>query len=58
MIQKYREFSDGLTSNLLFKFDKNGNLISEHFERSDGVTGITNYIYDQKGKRIKANCKV
>ncbi len=57
MIQKYREFSDGITSNLLYKYDKQDNLISEHFERSDGVTGTTNYIYDETGKLISTDCK-
>lgn len=55
-IQKYREFSDGITSKLLYKYDENGKLISESFERSDGVTGTTNYIYNESGKLIRADC--
>jgi len=57
MIQKYREFSDGLTSNLLYQYDEKGKLISEKFDKSDGVTGTTNYIYDQTGEQVKADCQ-
>lgn len=57
LIQKYREFSDGITSNLIYTYNESGNLISEYFERSDGVTGTTNYSYDQTGKQMKADCQ-
>lgn len=57
VIQKYREFSDGITSNLIYKYDDNENMISENFERSDGVTGTTEYTYDKAGKLAEADCK-
>ena len=57
LIQKYREFSDGLISNIDFKYNENQLLISEHFKRSDGVKGETFYEYDENGKKIKSICK-
>jgi hypothetical protein len=57
MIQKYREFSDKVTSNLIYKFDEKGNLINEFFKRSDGVKGTVVYKYDSTGKLLKAECK-
>jgi hypothetical protein len=57
MIRKYREFSDGMTTNLIYKYDENGYLTGEYFERSDGVTGTTKYIYNNTGEPVKAECK-
>jgi hypothetical protein len=57
LIQKYREFSDGLISNIDFKYDENNLLKSEHFQRSDNVKGDVYYEYDKDGKKLKSICK-
>ena len=57
LLQKYREFSDSLISNIDFKYNEDQLLISEHFERSDGVKGKTFYEYDENGKKRKSICK-
>lgn len=56
-IRKYREFSDGLTSEQTFAYDEKGSLINETFERSDGRKGFTSYIYNEKGNLVKAECQ-
>ena len=58
LIQKYREFSDGITSNLAYQYDENNNLINEVFERSDGVKGTVTYKYENNGKRFNASCNI
>ncbi|PIZ67698.1 MAG: hypothetical protein COY19_05110 [Candidatus Marinimicrobia bacterium CG_4_10_14_0_2_um_filter_48_9] len=45
-IQKYREFSDGLTSSNDYEYDAAGRMMVERFSRSDGRTGTTWYEYD------------
>ena len=45
-IQKYREFSDGLTSSNDYEYDDQGRLTVERFARSDGRNGTTWYEYD------------
>jgi len=57
LIQKYREFSDGLISNIDFKYDDHNVLLSEHFERSDSVKGDVFYEYDENRKKLKNICK-
>jgi hypothetical protein len=56
LINKYREFSDGLTSNQLYEYDDKGNLIRENFQRSDSVFGTTTNEYDKNGRLTKAKC--
>jgi hypothetical protein len=57
MIWKYREFSDGLTSSVVYEYDADGHLTREDFSRSDGTTGTTRYYYDENGIRTKAECE-
>ena len=57
LVRKYREFSDSLTSNLIYKYENHGKLVSEFFTRSDGVNGEVHYSYDNNGKLIEADCK-
>ena len=45
-VQKYREFSDGLTSSNDYQYDDRGRLAVERFSRSDGRDGTTWYEYD------------
>ena len=56
LIEKYREFSDGLTSQQLYEYDDHANLIEETFQRSDGVSGTTTYEYDKSGRVVHADC--
>ena len=49
LISAFRDFSDSLTSLELFDYDSLDRKISEHFYRSDGVTGSTSYRYAGKG---------
>jgi hypothetical protein len=56
-IRKYREFSDGLTSDQHFFYDEAGRLAGEDFSRSDGVAGKTEYEYNAQGRCIKALCR-
>ena len=56
LINKYREFSDTLTSNQFYEYDDNGNLIKEIFQRSDGVSGIATYEYYKNSRLISADC--
>ncbi len=56
-IKKYREFSDGLTSDQNFYYDTAGMLVGQDFSRSDGVTGNTRYEYDDKGQSTAARCQ-
>lgn len=55
-VRKYREFSDGLTSENQYRYDTAGNLVRESFERSDGVQGEASYVCDTDGKRLSADC--
>ncbi len=55
--RKYREFSDGITSDQHFYFDENGLLTRQDFLRSDGVTGETSYKYDDQNVCTAASCK-
>ena len=56
LINKYREFSDGLTSQQFYEYDNRSNLVKETFQRSDDVSGVTTYGYDKDGKLIHADC--
>ena len=55
--KKYREFSDGITSEQQFYYDVKGLLTGQNFTRSDGVTGETAYQYDDQKMCIAASCK-
>ena len=55
--RKYREFSDGITSDQHFYYDANGLLTGEDFSRSDKVTGETAYEYNDQNVCITAICK-
>jgi hypothetical protein len=55
-VQKYREFSDGLTSTETYGCDAAGRRISELFRRADGVTGTATYVRDPDGRLIEAVC--
>ncbi|MBN2007869.1 hypothetical protein JW960_00830 [candidate division KSB1 bacterium] len=56
VIRKYREFSDSITTTQTFEYDPHNNLLSETFERSDGIHGNSTYTYDDNGIIMKANC--
>jgi hypothetical protein len=56
VIEKYREFSDGITSTERYKYDVNGNMIAEDFQRSDSVSGTATYAYDDSGRVKNAHC--
>ena len=45
LVSAFRDFSDGITSCESFYYDKSGNKISEHFYRSDSVSGSASYTY-------------
>jgi hypothetical protein len=55
--RKYREFSDGITSDQHFYYDASGCLTRQVFSRSDGMTGETAYEYDDQHVCIRARCK-
>jgi hypothetical protein len=55
--RKYREFSDGITSDQHFYYDANGLLTGQDFSRSDSIEGRTDYEYDEQGRCIAARCK-
>jgi len=48
--EKYREFSDGLTSRETYEYDSSGRRIRERFSRSDGVSGEAEFQWDDKGR--------
>ena len=57
LVKKYREFSDSLTSSLIYHYNESGLRIGETFERSDGVTGHVKYEHDDHGKVRTAHCE-
>jgi len=56
LIRKYREFSDSLTSEEIFQYNKHGQLINEQFSRSDGISGTAKHLVDEHGNPIKSIC--
>lgn len=56
LLEKYREFSDGLISSLKYGYNKNGQKISETFTRSDGISGTSTFDYNATGNLEKVNC--
>lgn len=57
MIQKSREFSDGIRSVQHFEYGSDGKLVSEDFSCPDSVTGLVNYHYGPEGKLQSADCR-
>lgn len=57
MVEKYREFSDGLVSTQRFKYDAGGRVMKESFGRSDGITGFADFRWDEGGRLVSADCK-
>ena len=55
--RKYREYSDGTTSDQHFYYDAKGYIIRQEFSRSDGVMGETAYEYDDQDVCRAASCK-
>jgi len=56
MVEKYREFSDGLTSADTYQYDEAGHLLKETFLRSDGVGGYAHYRWNGEGLPVEAEC--
>ncbi len=57
MVEKYREFSDGLVSTQRFEHDEAGRVTKESFERSDGVSGYADFTWDESGRLLSADCR-
>lgn len=57
MVEKYREFSDGLTSTQHFEYDAAGHVSKESFERSDGIGGYADFTWDESGRLSSADCR-
>jgi YD repeat-containing protein len=55
-IEKYREFSDSLTSTQRYEYDPEGHLVLERFDRSDGVSGTARFSYNPLGRLVAADC--
>jgi hypothetical protein len=49
-IEKYRIFSDGLTSTERYEYDDEGRRIAEHFQRSDGKSGNARFLWDERAR--------
>ena len=56
MVEKYREFSDGLTSTDTYEYDAAGHRVKEIFMRSDGVGGYAVYHWSERGVLLEAEC--
>ncbi len=57
IIEKYREFSDSITSTETFEYDSDNYLLSEKFVRSDGFVYSIGYENDTEGRVVKAYFK-
>lgn len=57
LTEKYREFSDSVTSSVKYTYNKKGWKIAVDFSRSDGVTGKTVFEYKPNGVLHKIRCK-
>jgi YD repeat-containing protein len=53
-VEKYREFSDGLTSTEKYEVDSGGRCTAEFFERSDGRKGTARFTWDDNGHLVLA----
>jgi len=56
LLEKYREFSDGITSSVIYRYNEQGNKVSEKFSRSDGVSGESVFKYNKDGVLEKIHC--
>jgi hypothetical protein len=56
LVEKYREFSDSLTSSVKYTYNKKGWKIAEDFTRSDGISGKSVFEYNKKGALQKIVC--
>ena len=56
LIEKYREFSDSMTSSLKYEYDTEGKKIAEIFSRSDGRAGKSVFKYSGSGRLEKIIC--
>lgn len=56
IIEKYREFSDKITSIQTFEYDSDNRLKVENFNRSDGISYHVTYTYNNQGRIEAANC--
>jgi erythromycin esterase len=55
-VEKYREFSDGLTSTENFENDDTGRRLKETFSRSDGISGTAQFQWNDEGLLIATDC--
>jgi hypothetical protein len=56
LVEKYREFSDEITSSLKYEYNSQGIKIAEDFSRSDGVAGKSTFEYNRNGALVKIHC--
>jgi len=56
LIEKYRIFSDKMTSSLKYEYDKSGRKSAEIFRRSDGVFGKSVFEYNEQGSPVRIVC--
>ncbi len=56
LVEKYREFSDSITSSLKYEYDEKGRKTAEDFSRSDGIAGKSVFEYNGAGALVKINC--
>jgi len=57
LIEKTRIFSDSITTQQSFKYNRCGFLENETYHRSDGINGTVKYLYDDTGNLISADCQ-
>ncbi len=56
LIEKYRIFSDDMTSSLKYEYDNSGKKSAEIFQRSDGIFGKSTFEYDEQGLPVRIIC--
>ena len=56
LMEKYREFSDGIISSLKYEYNSKGEKTAENFWRSDGISGKSTFEYNSKGVLLKIHC--
>jgi hypothetical protein len=56
LVRRYREYSDGVTSEELYEYDAADRRVKEKFSRSDGVSGTTTHEYDRDGDPTESQC--
>nr|MEE4269833.1 hypothetical protein [Candidatus Krumholzibacteria bacterium] len=55
-VEKYRLFSDGLTSSETYTYDAEGRRVTEVFTRSDGVSGQATFLWNTQGRLSETRC--